>query len=233
MTRARSVVASLALGLLLASGCAHQPSPAERVAPPSAAAHRNDRAATDRRLVRLTVRGGLKAYRARRFRDAFAAFDRVVHLRPNDVAARYDRGRTSEALHHWRAAESDLLYVVRRKPLLGSARLGLAVARFHLHRYALAGADFDRASRATHARRPSVVLDAGMSYYRAHAYRLAASRFRAAVAARPRSGRARYWLGMAYAKLGSKRLARREFLLASHSKDRGVRGEARAALRGA
>ncbi|GAC1306462.1 MAG: hypothetical protein NVSMB21_09260 [Vulcanimicrobiaceae bacterium] len=156
-----------------------------------------------------------------------------MRLRPNDVAARYDRGRTSEALHHWRAAEVDLLFVVRRKPLLGSARLGLAVVRFHLHRYALAGADFDRASHAKHARRPSIFLDAGLSYYRAHAYRLAAARFRAAVVANPRSGRARYWLGMVYAKVGSKRLAKREFLLASHSKDRGVRAEANAALRGA
>lgn len=180
--------------------------------------------------LRKAVHDGVAAYRARRYRAALVAFNRVVALRPNDVAARYDRGRTHEALHHWRAAEFDLRFVASRRPTLMNARYALGIARFHLHRYAAAATDFDRVSRAR-GHGGTAALDAGISYYKLHRWSTAVARFRIAVSERPRSGRARYWLGIAYARTGAKRFAKRELLLASRSRDRAVRVDAHAALR--
>ena len=119
------------------------------------------------------------------------AFDRVFALRPNDVAARYDRGRSHEALHHWRAAEADLRYVASRRPAWSNARYALGIARFHRHHYAVAASDFDRVMRKG-LRDGTVALDAGISYSKLHQWSTAIARFRTAVSDRPRSGRARF-----------------------------------------
>ena len=187
--------------------------------------HRGDTLA-----LRKAIRDGIGSYRTRHYRAALAAFDRVVALRPNDVAARYDRGRSHEALHHWRAAEADLRYVASRRPAWSNARYALAIARFHRHHYAVAASDFDRVMRRG-LRDGTVALDAGISYSKLHQWSTAVARFRTAVSDRPRSGRARYWLGVAYMHTGAKRFAKRELLLAARSRDRSVRLDARTALR--
>ena len=225
--------AAFAGGCVLVAACANGREPSDvrsHAASPTASVvrvivpHRNDML-----VLRKAIRDGIGSYRARRYRAALLAFDRVVALRPNDVAARYDRGRSHEALHQWRAAESDLRYVAARRPAWSNARYALGIARFHLHRYASAALDFDRVLVGRHE--GAVALDAGISYAKVHKWSTAAARFRTAVSERPSSGRARYWLGVAYTHTGAKRFAKRELLLATRSRDRSVRLDARAALR--
>mgnify|MGYP002402618507 CR=1 FL=1 len=211
----RAVCTALAGAVL--SACSH-------ASAPQAPAPRIDR------QVRDEIRSGVRAYHQRAYSNALSHFNRALALDPHDWDARYDRAVTEERLRAFGRSEADLREVVNARPQWGAARLHLAAAQYRAHDFSAAARNFDIVLRDD-SKAWNVWLDDGASYYQLHRYGDARRRLARALDLAPRSGRAHFWLGLTYRRLGQTSKARGELALAAHSRDRGVRDAARRMLK--
>lgn len=214
-TATRAICAALVAMML--SACSHAPAP-------RATASQNDR------QIRDEIRSGVGAYRDHAYRNALEHFNRALWLDPHDLDARYDRAVTEERLHAFGRSEADLREVIRARPEWSAARLHLAAAQYRAHDFTGAARDFDIVLR-DNSKAWNIWLDDGVSYYQLHRYGDARRRLARALDLAPRSGRAHFWLGLTYRRLGQASKARGELALAAHSRDRVVRNAARRMLK--
>lgn len=157
-------------------------------------------------------------------------FNRALSRKPGDADALYDRAVTEERLRAFAHGEFDLRDVLRAKPGWIAARLHLAASEERAGNLEDAARNFDVVLR-TDRKAPDVWLDDGVAYYRLHRYAVARRRLARALDLAPRSGRAHFWLGLTYARLGQNQRARNELALAAASRDAGVREAARRTLK--